>query len=61
MRVGQQQPVAITGGVAKNQAVVRALEERLGSRFLVPREPQLTGALGAALIARERAALAGSG
>ncbi len=58
MRVGQQPPVAITGGVAKNQAVVKALEERLGSQFLVPQEPQLTGAFGAALIARERAGLA---
>jgi len=58
IRVGQQPPVAITGGVAKNPAVVKALEERLGSRFLVPQEPQLTGALGAALIAWERAGLA---
>jgi len=56
IRVGQQPPVAITGGVAKNTAVVRALEERLSTRFLVPDEPQLTGALGAALIAWERVA-----
>ncbi len=55
IRVGQEPPVAITGGVAKNQAVVKALEERLSTRFLVPEEPQLTGAMGAAIIAWERA------
>jgi (R)-2-hydroxyacyl-CoA dehydratese activating ATPase len=54
IRVGQKPPVAITGGVAKNPGVVKALEERLGSHFSIPEEPQLTGALGAAIIAWER-------
>ena len=41
----------ITGGVAKNMGVVRAIEEKLGSPVLVPEEPEICGALGAALIA----------
>ncbi len=43
--------VVFTGGVAKNPGVKRALEEQLGQKIVVPEEPQLTGALGAALIA----------
>ncbi len=46
--------VAITGGGAKNIGLIRALEMRFGCPVLVPREPLLTGALGAALIAQER-------
>jgi predicted CoA-substrate-specific enzyme activase len=41
----------ITGGVAKNTGVVRAIEEKLSSPVLVPDEPEICGALGAALIA----------
>jgi activator of 2-hydroxyglutaryl-CoA dehydratase len=44
----------MTGGVAKNPAARKALEDRFRLKFLLPREPQLTGALGAALIALER-------
>jgi activator of 2-hydroxyglutaryl-CoA dehydratase len=43
----------MTGGVAKNPAARKALEDRFRLRFLVPGEPQLAGALGAALIAME--------
>ncbi len=46
--------IAMTGGVAKNVGVVRALEERLGQSMMVYHEPQIVGALGAALIALER-------
>jgi predicted CoA-substrate-specific enzyme activase len=45
--------VAITGGGAKNIGLVKALEAKFGCPLLVPREPLLTGALGAALIAQE--------
>lgn len=45
--------VVFTGGVAKNKGVVRALEEQLGCHVLVPDEPLLSGALGAALLARD--------
>ncbi len=46
--------VAMVGGVSKNTGVVRSLEKMIDSTFLIPSEPQITGALGAALIASER-------
>ena len=42
-----------TGGVAKNVGVRRFLEEAIGMEFLVPDEPQIIGALGAALFAQK--------
>jgi predicted CoA-substrate-specific enzyme activase len=52
--VGLVERVMMSGGVAKNIGVVRALESQLGTILLVPEEPQLVGALGAALIALEK-------
>jgi len=46
--------VAMSGGVARNAGVVRALGAALGCHVAVPVEPDTVGALGAALIARER-------
>jgi activator of 2-hydroxyglutaryl-CoA dehydratase len=43
----------LTGGVAKNIGMVKAMKESLGCELLVPEEPLLTGALGAAILARE--------
>jgi len=45
--------VVFTGGVAKNIGVVNALKENLGLEVLVPEEPLLTGAIGAALLGKE--------
>jgi predicted CoA-substrate-specific enzyme activase len=45
--------VAITGGGAKNIGLVKALEIKFGVPVLVPPEPLITGALGAALIGKE--------
>lgn len=45
--------VAVTGGGAKNIGLVRALEARFGCPLLVPAEPLLTGAIGAALIGKQ--------
>jgi (R)-2-hydroxyacyl-CoA dehydratese activating ATPase len=50
--IGVRPPVAMTGGVAMNQAVVKLMGDRLGCQILVPPDPQITGALGAALLAR---------
>ena len=47
--------VAMSGGVARNQGVVRALGSFLSCTITVPAEPDTVGALGAAHIARERA------
>ena len=54
-RIKVHRDVVITGGGAKNVGLVRALERRLGHPVLVPAEPLLTGALGAALLGRELA------
>jgi len=45
--------VVLTGGVAKNSGMVKAMKENLGCNLLVPEEPLLTGALGAAILAKE--------
>ncbi len=51
-RIGEIQPqVVMTGGVAKNIGVVKALEEKLGVTLSIYHEPQIVGALGAALLA----------
>ena len=50
--VGVRPPVAMTGGVAMNRAVVKLMGDRLGCQILLPPDPQITGALGAALMAR---------
>jgi len=47
-------PVAMSGGVARNPGVVRALGRALGAEIAVPPEPDIVGALGAALVARDR-------
>ena len=54
-RLKVEPDVVFTGGVAKNTGVVKALEENLGCKVCVPEEPLMSGALGAALIARETA------
>jgi predicted CoA-substrate-specific enzyme activase len=45
--------IVFTGGVAKNPAIIRALEKRLGKSLLIPAEPQIVGAIGAALFASD--------
>ena len=52
-RVGVESPVTVTGGVPKNIGFLRALEKQLGLKVNVPEEPQIMGALGAALISIE--------
>ena len=44
----------MTGGVAKNQGIINALEEKLGAKLYICDEAQLCGALGAALFAYEK-------
>lgn len=55
MRVRIKEKVAMSGGVAKNVGMVKALEKRMGTEILVADEPQTIGALGAALTAGQRA------
>lgn len=46
-----ESPVAFTGGVAKDKAMVRALGQELHEMLIIPPDPRLTGALGAAIMA----------
>jgi predicted CoA-substrate-specific enzyme activase len=52
-RAGVEPPVCMTGGVAKNGGVVRALERLLGTTVSTSPRSQLAGAIGAALLALE--------
>lgn len=45
--------VVLTGGVGKNTGIVKAMKENLGCELLIPEDPLLTGALGAAILAKE--------
>ncbi|HVC19073.1 MAG TPA: acyl-CoA dehydratase activase [Vicinamibacterales bacterium] len=53
-RVGVEEEVTFTGGVARNLAMIRALDERLGLKVNVSEESHFMGALGAALFALDR-------
>jgi len=54
-RVGIEEDLTITGGVAKNIGVVDYIEKRMGIKAKkLPIDPQIIGALGAALIAMEK-------
>lgn len=55
-RVGVQDDIVMTGGVAQNTGVVSALEEGLGHKINVSPLTQYNGALGAALFAYIKAA-----
>ncbi len=52
-RVDGAAPYALSGGVATLPAFAAAVEDALGGPVLIPDSPQLAGALGAALIARD--------
>jgi predicted CoA-substrate-specific enzyme activase len=52
-RLKIEREVALTGGGAKNIGLVRALEAKFGYPVLVPPEPLLTGAIGAALLGKD--------
>jgi len=52
-RVRPKAPMGMSGGVAHNPGVVAALQEATGHPLAIPAEPQIVGALGAALLASE--------
>ena len=51
IRMGYRPRVAMSGGVARNRGIVRAMERELGCGITVPEDCQLAGAIGAALFA----------
>jgi hypothetical protein len=50
-RVGKREPAVMIGGVEKNIAAIRHIEEALTLKLIIPADPQIIGALGAALFA----------
>ncbi len=57
-RVGKRTPIVMTGGVAKNVAAVHHIETSLGQKLVLPPDPQIAGALGAALFALDEIRMA---
>jgi len=57
--VGFRKEVVFTGGVARNVGIRKALEDEIGLEILVPQEPQVVGALGAAILAKAELAKLG--
>ena len=53
-QVGLEEECAITGGGALDVGLIMRVEEKLGVHLLVPPQPQITAALGAAMVAAER-------
>jgi predicted CoA-substrate-specific enzyme activase len=54
-RLKVEEAIIVTGGGGKNRGLLKALSEQLGHEVLVPEEPLITGALGAALLGKEMA------
>jgi predicted CoA-substrate-specific enzyme activase len=53
-RVSIEKEFSITGGIAKNRGMVAKLREKTGMEPLLSEDPQIIGALGAAIFAQER-------
>jgi predicted CoA-substrate-specific enzyme activase len=53
-RVGLEPDFVISGGIAKNIGVVKRVEARVGLPAFISEDPQIIGALGAAIFAREK-------
>jgi predicted CoA-substrate-specific enzyme activase len=53
-RVNPEPEYMMTGGVAKNVGVVKALEEKIGAGLYISPDPEIVGAAGAALFALEK-------
>ena len=52
-RVGLQPEFMMTGGVARNPGVVKAVEEKIGAPLFICPQPDIVGAVGAALFGLE--------
>ncbi len=50
--IGYEPGIVFTGGVAKNQCIKQLIELGIKMDIIVPPEPQIIGALGAALLAK---------
>lgn len=48
-RVGKESGFMMSGGVAQNIGVVKAIEEKIGEKLFISDQPEIVGAIGAAL------------
>ncbi|TEU04509.1 MAG: 3-hydroxyacyl-ACP dehydratase, partial [Dehalococcoidia bacterium] len=53
-RIGLKDGIVFAGGAALNKCLRQLLSEKLGVEITVPNDPQIVGALGAALLAKPR-------
>ena len=53
-RVNIERDFTITGGIAKNVGMVAKITQKMGIEPVLAPDPQIAGALGAAVFARER-------
>ncbi len=53
-RLRVEEEIVVTGGGGKNKGLLQALSQQLEHPVRVPEEPLITGALGAALLAKEQ-------
>ena len=54
-KVGLVEDLALTGGCSKNAGLAKALAEKLKVKVIkLPQDPQIAGAVGAAIIAGEK-------
>ncbi len=51
-KIGLEEDIIFAGGVAKNSCITSLLGQKLGAKLFIPNEPQIVGALGAALAAK---------
>ena len=56
-----QPPIVFQGGVAFNQGIVKALNEELDTKIIVPPHHEVMGAIGAAMLVHEKIADSGKG
>lgn len=56
-KLSLEKECAMVGGGALDQGLVKSIENKLGIKLLVPENPQIVQALGAALLAREKIAI----
>jgi (R)-2-hydroxyacyl-CoA dehydratese activating ATPase len=52
-RIASDGPLVFSGGVARNRCMIELIETEINSALLVPGEPEMVGALGAALHAAQ--------
>lgn len=53
-KLGWEKDCAMVGGGALDRGLVKSIEDKMGIKLLVPDNPQIVQALGAALLAREK-------